>query len=151
MATTNLPYDMCSTQQAVKQSTAPYEHQMDLSKYHSCSKCFVPFGLVGGQSVSHAKADLVDVSNELSGRTRPTTKCPHLKYQPNQSGSTLTPERPVAGKKYEIDTTMEHLPECNFIERKGVPEVPQINQYNPCEGTISENEPKAFNEPIKRN
>lgn len=150
MATTNLTYDKCATQQAVRQSTAVFEHQMDLSKYHSCNKCFVPFGIVDAPSVAHTRGDLVDVDNELTGRTRPSTKCPHLKYMPQEPGATLKPERPHAGKKYEIDTSLKPLPECNFIERQGVPQPPQVNQYHPCEEKPSSEPPIAYNEPVKK-
>jgi hypothetical protein len=74
---TRLPYDPCAYNKELSESVAPYAYQMFDGKYENCNRC------VYDHFTRPFDADIVDVDSELSNRTRPASKCPSRKYNPN--------------------------------------------------------------------
>lgn len=96
---TNLRYDVCATQQAIEQSTAPFRnYNFLLAKYENtltsntvatcdgkfahieCNACKTNEG-----TTTNTLENLdyrISAENDLLGLTRPTTKCDSLKFQP---------------------------------------------------------------------
>lgn len=110
-----LLYDSCAYDKQLQQSTDPLSYVINPLKYESCSKCRMELGIVGGTAVSHVKANLVDLENDLRLQTRPNTHCPSYKYLPPKDGI-------LQGKEYikpvvhpVIDTNMRHLKPCQMI------------------------------------
>lgn len=67
-------YDNCAYQQRLYESTSPLEYQLYQGKYENCNKCvhdrfWTPY-------------ELVDISTELRGQTRPLSHCNRFKYNP---------------------------------------------------------------------
>ncbi len=68
-------YDTCEYQKRLYESTASLGINLYEGKFENCSKCLYdkfwrPF-------------DLVDVESELKNITRPATRCPQYKYNPD--------------------------------------------------------------------
>lgn len=108
-------YDDCAFKTHVRQSITPMQYVMDPIQFEHCSKCRPELGIVGGTAVSHVNGNLVDLENNLMGIDRPATLCPEYKHLPTPPGA------PIQGKEYikpvchpKIDTTMRHLPKCQF-------------------------------------
>lgn len=117
-----LLYDTCATKHANVQSASPVSYILDPVRYNHCHECRPGLGIVGGTAVSRVKGNLVDLENNLFGIDRPGTRCMELKYNP---------EQPVQGKRdYKtncypiVDTTMQHLPTCEFMKFPVVPPTP---------------------------
>lgn len=78
-----LPYDPCAYQKRLSESTAPYAYSVLPDYYENCQKC------VYDKYTRPFDADIVDAESELYNITRPASKCPSRKYNPNckKSGS----------------------------------------------------------------
>ena len=82
-------------------------------------------GLVGGNEVSVASGNLVDLESELLGITRDASHAPSRQYQPGPPGSQI-PKSFVfversSGKVQTIDNRPRHLPTSQFVSYPGVP------------------------------
>jgi hypothetical protein len=103
-------------------------------------------GLVGGNEVSMATGNLVDLESDLRGVTRDLSNCPSRKYQPvcplgmagaepaaanslaPLTGGTCSPwpkqivfaERST-GRVVSVNTTPRHLPTTQYVSYPGVP------------------------------
>jgi hypothetical protein len=75
-ASSRLPYDPCAYNKYLSESTGSYTYQMFDGKFENDSKC------VYDRYVRPFDNDVVDVDSELTGRTRPVSKCPSRKYNP---------------------------------------------------------------------
>ena len=87
-------------------------------------------GLVGGNEVSVASGNLVDIESDLRGVTRDLSNVPSRKYQPS---CVLGSDRPVCapkqlvfterstGKLRTIATAARHLPTTQYVSYPGVP------------------------------
>lgn len=89
-----LGYDPCAYQKRLSESTAPYAYSVLPDYYENCQKC------VYDKYTRPFDSDIVDVESELYNITRPASKCPSRKYNPNckKSGScisTFDPAVPV--------------------------------------------------------
>ena len=76
-ASTRSLYDACQTQKKVLESTSSLQFALYEGKYESCSKCLLnhfwrPFD-----------TEMVDVESELKNITRPASRCPQFRYNPN--------------------------------------------------------------------
>lgn len=77
-------YDRCAYQQELYQSTSPFAYRMYEGAYENCKKCtsdnkfYRPFDGV-----------MVDTESELKGITRPVSRCPQFKYNPECKKSGL--------------------------------------------------------------
>ena len=123
MSSNRLTYDDCSYKQALKQSVSPLQYTLDPIRYEHENKCRMELGIVGGPQVSHNKANLIDVENELRGQTFPATKCSSHKYNPNSKGNKeyikCTKYTPVSDEKV-------HLKSCQLFSYPQVPRAPKF-------------------------
>jgi len=100
-------------------------------------------GLVGGNDVSVASGNLVDVESDLRGTTRDLSNCPSRKFQasacspatnePLNGHSSLAPIQGgcppkqlvftdrATGKVRAVNTTPRHLPTTQYVSYPGVP------------------------------
>jgi hypothetical protein len=85
-------------------------------------------GLVGGNEVSQASGNLVDIESELHGTTRPLSKAPSRNYQPTCANPTIDPcTKPLhftewaTGRLVTISTAPRHLPTTQLFSYPGVP------------------------------
>ena len=102
-------------------------------------------GLVGGNEVSMASGNLVDVESDLRGVTRDLTNCPSRQYQPSCvlgsvvassvssssspspfSRDTCIPKQLVfqergTGRVVTVSTAPRHLPTTQYVSYPGVP------------------------------
>ena len=76
-----LPYDFCSYQKQLFESTQPLSYQMYFGAYENCNKAIFDKFWV--------KYQLVDIESELFNLTRPLSKCDQFKYHPNCKKSGL--------------------------------------------------------------
>lgn len=136
MSFNRLRYDNCSYQHELSESVGTLAYMLDPSRYENCNKCRPELGLVGGTNVSHVSGNLVDLESDLMGVTRLASKCPQLKYQnpcPKGEMNQCHPEpiviKQTPNKKGRVvDTTMKHLPPCQFIRYKSIPLPPPMEQ-----------------------
>jgi len=85
MSSNRLSYDSCAYQYKLKQSTSPLDYNLYTGKFENSGKCRVEFGTVGGNGVSIASNNLVDLESELRGQTRLQSQCPSTKYNPHNA------------------------------------------------------------------
>ena len=120
-------------------------------KYYNPNAARNALGLVGGNEVSIASGNLVDLESDLYGITRTTSKAPSKQYQPScplggaaMKPTTLAPANGVAplsglgsscpswpgkivyaeratGAVVTVDTTPRHLPTMQYVSYPGVP------------------------------
>ena len=79
-------------------------------------------GLVGGNEISVAAGNLVDVESDLYGRTRDLTNVPAKKYQKptDLTGGIVYTER-TTGQVVSVSTQQRHLPTIQMFSYPGVP------------------------------
>ena len=123
MSSNRLSYDDCSYKQALKQSVSPINYTLDPMRYEHENKCRIELGIIGGPQVSHNKANLIDVENELRGQTYPATKCSSYKYNPNSKGSK---EYIKCSKHKPISEEKVHLKSCQLFSYPQVPRAPKF-------------------------
>jgi hypothetical protein len=121
----SLIYDPCAYRQSLAESTSPLAYMLDTSRYRRDDMCRPQLGIVGGTAVSHVKGNLVDLENNLFGIDRPGIQCAAYMHRPPSSGQDALKVR-GAGYLYkpcppEVDTTLLHLPSCQFSSYPSVP------------------------------
>ena len=88
-----LPYDPCAYQKRLSESTAPYAYAVMPDYYENCNRC------VYDRYTRPFDADIVDAESELYNITRPSSKCPSRKYNPNckrsDAGCLRTSDSPI--------------------------------------------------------
>ena len=77
-------------------------------------------GVVGGNEVSVAAGNLVDLESDLKGINLPNTFCPWRKYQPPAANAKEI-IRDNVKIKLEINTTPQHLPAFQMWAYPGMP------------------------------
>lgn len=102
-------YDSCEYKKQLHESTAPLNYALYYGKFESCQKCvydnfYRPF-------------DLVDVESELKNITRPATKCPQYKYNPN------CPTSPSCISTYNESVPVVFAPEICPIVKNNIPKM----------------------------
>jgi hypothetical protein len=136
MSFNRLIYDTCSYRQELAESVGTLDWILDANRHENANPCRFEFGLVGGNNISVPRGNLVDVESDLMGTTRLQTKCPQLKYLnpcPNGTMNTCQQEKIVirntpTTKGRVVDTTLEHLPNCQMFRYKPVPLPPAVHQ-----------------------
>jgi hypothetical protein len=104
MAFTRLIDDPCEVKMRTVESTGTLAYLLEPGKYYHKSPCLIQQGIVGGNSVSLYKGNMVDLESDLSGRTRAQTKC---------SGNKFLPGTVVQGR--DRKGSLVHLPTCKII------------------------------------
>lgn len=129
----NLRYDQCSYSEYVDRSVSPLSYIINTERFENVNKCRVELGLVGGTAVSHVSGNMIDLENSLFGIDRPLTHCARYAYKPSAPGAPIQgtcgqfPSCPGTGPCYKtntypvIDTTMKHLPSCQFQSFPAIP------------------------------
>jgi hypothetical protein len=82
MSSNRLCYDKCSYDKKLKASTSPLDYNLYTGKFENTGKCRIEFGTVGGNGVSVASGNLVDLESDLRGQTRMLSQCPSTQYNP---------------------------------------------------------------------
>jgi hypothetical protein len=129
MSFTRLQYDTCQYKQELGDNVSVLGYLLDPIKYDHCTPCRNEIGLVGGNNVSRAGGNLVDLENDLFGITRETSKCAAQKYLPR-------PDENVQGKAYNkvvqypvVSTQPAHLKSCQMFGLPGVPAPPPMKPF----------------------
>lgn len=114
-------YDPCAYNQRLGDSSNIMTYVLDPNKHYSCSPCRIPFGLLGGNTVSIQKCNLVDLESDLRGQDRLLSRCAERKYLPpckpdpnSQSG--------LPCSSAQLTCNVTNLPECDMIHYK-----PRVN------------------------
>lgn len=135
MSSNRLMYDTCEYKNRVDESVGSLEYLLDTVKYENCNKCRMELGVVGGTAVSHIAGNLVDLETDLMGITRKASLCPSNKFNSSCAGKNIANCNPsnivingsVAQNPGVIDTTKLHLPSCNMVRYKPIPNEPAMN------------------------
>lgn len=126
MSFNRLAYDTCEYRKRLDESVGPLSYILNPMKYENCNKCRHELGIVGGASVSQIDGDLVTLESELSGRTRPASRCPSMMYQPTY-GDSIQIAGSACSNPQSLSIKPVHLPPCQFIRYKPVPLPPKPN------------------------
>lgn len=122
-------------------------------KYYHPNAARNALGLIGGNEVSMASGNIVDLESDLRGITRDLTNAPDRKYQPScplgAAGAEPAPANALApftggacaawpkkivfteratGKIVTVNTTPRHLPTTQYVSYPGVPRPEPIVQ-----------------------
>lgn len=141
MAFTRQLNDPCETRKRIEESTSVLSHLMDPNKHYNCNPCYID-RVLGGNTVSLYKGNIVDLESDLSGRTRQQTKCPSGKYLPGtivqgvnvlectaEDGADGLP----CGRSEYTKGQLVHLPMCTMVEyHKRPTDVGYELNYPPC-------------------
>jgi hypothetical protein len=87
-------------------------------KFYNPSAARNALGLVGGNDVSLASGNLVDVESDLLGITRDRSKVPARQFQPTKDIVYI--ERGT-GATVHVNTAPRHLPTMQMVSYPGVP------------------------------
>ena len=105
----------------------PQKYAYLVTEYISAEPKRHILGIVGGNEVSIAKGNVVDVESDLRGITIPNTFCPWRKYQPPNKNATEI-VRDNVKTKMTIDTSPMHLPAYQMWAYPGMPApTPMVN------------------------
>jgi hypothetical protein len=129
MSFNKLSYDNCQYKANLEANVSQLSYILDNNRFASCNKCFNNLGLVGGTAVSHVAGNLVDLESNLIGIDREASKCPSMKYIPNNDNAALGADyyRPVCTNV--VDTTMKHLQPCQIYSTPHVPYPPPMQSF----------------------
>lgn len=114
MSFNRLPYDTCSYEQTLAETTGPGHYQLSTPP-NSCSPCHptdVRIRLQSGGVALNKETNLIDIDSELIGISRNLTQCPERKYLPDSDNSKLCG---ASGGKYPslskvtINSQKEHI------------------------------------------
>jgi hypothetical protein len=129
MSFTRLQYDTCSYKQELGDNVSILGYLLDTSKYNHCSPCRAELGLVGGNNVSQAHGNLVDIENDLLGINRGLSKCASGRFLPRADGKVQGKDLYKCTNFPVVDTTLQHLPSCQFFEYSSIPIPPQFRPF----------------------
>ena len=130
MSSNRLLYDDCAYKQRLDESVDPLSYMLNPIKYENCNKCRVNKGIVAGTNVSNIRGNLVDLENDLRGQTRSLSDCSSRKYIPNINNNIVF-KGPSSGNVTNVDTTLQHLPVCQFFEFPAQVPQPKL-KLDPC-------------------
>ncbi len=118
MSSNRTSYDKCAYEKKLQESTSPLNYQLYPGKFENTAKCRIEFGVVGGNGVSIASGNLVDLESELRGQTRLNSQCPSTKYSPATYKSPKLNHQPACQMQYFPPTPMKPAPgslaQCNY-------------------------------------
>ena len=106
-----LSYDNCAYQKRLYESTTPLMYNLYEGKFENCDKCTY-------KNQFWRPFDLVDLESELRNITRPNSKCPQLKYNPNCKKSkacvsTFERDLPVVVNRDVCPVVYNNIPRWN--------------------------------------
>jgi hypothetical protein len=104
-------YDECATQKQIQQSQSPFTYTTDPTIKESQMSCFAATSPLQHNPFKSIPAKHIDIESDLRLQTRPLTKCPEHKFNPNSA------------KKYQTE-----FEECK--EPILLPEYTRVNK--PC-------------------
>ena len=95
-------------------------------KYYHPNEARLALGIIGGNDVSVASGNLVDVESDLRGTTRDLSNVPSRKFQKTMGPNDVAPKNLVfveraTGHVRTVDTTPRHLPTRQMVSYPGVP------------------------------
>ena len=128
MSFTKLSYDDCSYKADLATNVSALSYTLDPVRYYRCNPCMMGVGVVGGNNVSIANGNLVDLESNLFGIDREASKCPSMKFMhqiDQAAGADFY--RPV--RTNNVDTHMKHLPACQLFDTKPTPWPPVVKPY----------------------
>ena len=90
MSSNRLIYDTCAYQKEMAKQCDQLTYILDPTKHYQEEPCRPELGIVGGNSVSIVRGNLVDLETDLRGLTRYNTRCqlqknnwiPKTRYEP---------------------------------------------------------------------
>lgn len=126
MSWNRMSHDACAYNKYLSQSVHPLGYNLDPIQFENCNKCRMEVGTLGGTAVSHIGGNMVDLENDLLGITRPSTKCPSYKHQPNKTNTIQRYEQYKPVLHAPIDTSLRHLAPCQMVGHKSVPLAPPV-------------------------
>ena len=129
MSFTRLNYDTCEYKQELNENVSVLGYLLDPVQYNHCSPCRSELGLVGGNNVSHAKGNLVDLENDLFGINRGYSRCPITRHLPREDTFVQGKDLYKDTKFPLVDTTPMHLRSCQFFNLPSVPAPPQQKPF----------------------
>jgi len=104
MSFNRLPYDICSYEQTLAETTGPGHYQLGTPP-NTCDPCHPTdprMRLQSGGVALNKNTNLIDVDSELIGISRNLTQCPDRKYLPNGAGDPSL-------SKVNVNMAKEHL------------------------------------------
>jgi hypothetical protein len=116
--------DGCAYAQRLTENVSSLSYVMDTAKYEHCRQCRSELGLVGGNNVSKATGNLVDLESNLFGIDRESSHCASMRYLPGEIHG-KSAYKTVCYK--DIDPTPKHLHHCQFFSYPGVPQPPALD------------------------
>lgn len=115
MSFNRLPYDICSYEQTLAETTGPGHYQLGTPP-NSCKPCHptdARIRLQSGGVALNKNTNLIDVDSELIGISRNLSQCPDKKYLPVAENSKLCGANGVnytpSPCKVNINTNKEHI------------------------------------------
>jgi hypothetical protein len=130
MAFTRQRDDPCMVKKSVEESTSILSYLMDPNKFYHCNPCFITRGVVGGNTTSLYKGNMVDLESDLNGRTRVASKCPSGQFLPGtivqathtyQCGPECGLNGLPCGNPNCKQNQLVHLPTCQLVDYKPRP------------------------------
>jgi hypothetical protein len=119
MSSNRLKFDKCAYNKDLAQSTSSLNYTLDPSKWYNCSPCRNELGLLGGNTVSLTRDNMVDLESDLFNMTRQNSRCPERKFLPQCDDCDDTSSGMPCGSaqcKAVEKAKLKHLPECNLIQ-----------------------------------
>ena len=108
-----LRYDNCAYAKTLAESVSPFAYMMYDGKFENGGKCKLD------NAWRPYYKEVVDVESDLKNITRPATKCPSLKYNPNCKKSpgcvsTFDPSVPVILDRDVCPIVFNNIPRMNY-------------------------------------
>lgn len=130
MSFTRLQYDTCEYKQELSENVTVLTYLLDPVKYNHCSPCRSELGLVGGNNVSQAAGNLVDLENDLFGINRGNSRCAVTRYIPRDDNKVQGKDLYKDTKFPIVNTSPLHLQSCQFFGLPQVPKAPEVRPYS---------------------
>jgi hypothetical protein len=97
MSFNRLHYDTCESKQAIEQSVGPGTYMLDTPYNDGCSPCYesnpkIRIQQRGIRQEVQGNPELVDIESNLFRLTQPESRCPSLKYNPQNLDEPNIPE-----------------------------------------------------------
>ena len=129
MSFTRLQYDTCEYKQELSDNVTVLGYTLDPIKYNHCTPCRSELGLVGGNNVSHAVGDLVELENDLFGINRGNSRCASTRFIPRGDNFVQGNDLYKQTKFPLVDTTPQHLQSCQFFPLPSTPAPPAMQPF----------------------
>lgn len=128
MSFTKLRYDTCIYNQKLNNGVSYLEYVLNPSKYVHDDECRIQLGIVGGNTASRIRGNMVDLESNLFGIDRELSKCTSMQYNPNER---ISGKRLFKTTEYKpVDTQKAHLKDCQMFGYPKVPNAPQLAAWS---------------------